>query len=99
MATVAPARLRLQRDTFRIHEDVPSTEDTQMGEEQAGAEDYEEDDGGAVDDGDDQESNYTESSEETTVDISIQEDMERLQNAYPGFRNRYRLIKRIGEGL
>ncbi|KAH7245745.1 kinase-like domain-containing protein [Fusarium tricinctum] len=39
-----------------------------------------------------------ESSEEEAVDRSVQADMDKLQSDFPGFRNRYRLIKRIGEG-
>jgi hypothetical protein len=52
-----------------------------------------------MEDADDQESNYSESSEEeAVVDSNIAHDMEKLANTYPGFRHRYRLIKRIGEG-
>lgn len=40
-----------------------------------------------------------ESSEEEAVDRSVQADMDKLQSDFPGFRNRYRLIKRIGEGM
>ncbi|KAL2017211.1 hypothetical protein VTK56DRAFT_2418 [Thermocarpiscus australiensis] len=44
-------------------------------------------------------SDYSESSEdETTDDVNIQQDMEKLQNSFAGFRQKYRLIKRIGEG-
>ncbi len=37
-------------------------------------------------------------SNEELVDQTVQEDMEKLQSAFPGFRDKYRLIKRIGEG-
>jgi cell division control protein 7 len=40
-----------------------------------------------------------EESEEEAVDRSVQADMDKLQSDFPGFRNRYRLIKRIGEGM
>lgn len=40
-----------------------------------------------------------ESSEDEAVDRGVQEDMDKLQSDFPGFRNRYRLIKRIGEGI
>lgn len=40
-----------------------------------------------------------EESEEEAVDRTVQADMEKLQSDFPGFRNRYRLIKRIGEGM
>ncbi|CVL01539.1 CDC7 protein kinase [Fusarium proliferatum] len=39
-----------------------------------------------------------EESEDEAVDRTVQADMDKLQNDFPGFRNRYRLIKRIGEG-
>ncbi|KAF7545933.1 hypothetical protein G7Z17_g8776 [Cylindrodendrum hubeiense] len=39
-----------------------------------------------------------ESSEDEAVDRSVQADMDKLQTDFPGFRNKYRLIKRIGEG-
>jgi len=32
------------------------------------------------------------------IDRGVQLDMEKLQHTFPGFRNKYRLIKRIGEG-
>jgi len=67
--------------------------------EHAEHEDDEEVEGEPMDDADEQESNYSESSEEApVVDGNILEDMEKLQDTYPGFRSRYRLIKRIGEG-
>jgi cell division control protein 7 len=37
-------------------------------------------------------------SSDSTPDDGVQHDMEKLQNSFPGFRQRYRLIKRIGEG-
>lgn len=46
-----------------------------------------------------QESECSESSDDEAVESShIQQDMERLQNTFAGFRQKYRLIKRIGEG-
>jgi cell division control protein 7 len=100
MTTIAPARRRLAEDPFQIHEDVPpSTQDTDMNEHE-GVEEDEEAEGEPMEDADDQESNYSESSEEeAVVDTNIQHDMEKLANTYPGFRHRYRLIKRIGEGM
>ncbi|KAM0276993.1 hypothetical protein ACHAQH_006176 [Verticillium albo-atrum] len=38
------------------------------------------------------------SSEEPEVDSGVQREMDRLQEVFPGFRDKYRLIKRIGEG-
>lgn len=40
-----------------------------------------------------------ESSEDEHVESSVQADMDRLQEDFPGFRDRYKLIKRIGEGM
>ncbi len=93
MATVAPTRRRRPSDSFRIHEDVPSTADTEMSEHAGHDED--EDGGEEVDD---QYDSYSESSEEETLDANIQYDMDKLSSTYPGFRQKYRLIKRIGEG-
>jgi cell division control protein 7 len=122
MATVVSARRRRPdsfraealAQSFRIHEDAPSTEDTEMNEsplqdDDAEAEpdadddvdvDAEQDGSEPVDeDVDVQESEYSESSEDEAADDShFQQDMERLQNCFAGFRQKYRLIKRIGEG-
>lgn len=87
---------RRRAESFRIHEDVPSTEDTEMNED-THPDDEEAQDGGQ-DDG--HESDVSESSDDGgTVDVNVQLDMEKLQDNYPGFRQKYRLIKRIGEGM
>jgi cell division control protein 7 len=39
------------------------------------------------------------SSDDDVLDRSVKADMEKLQRDFPGFRDKYRLIKRIGEGL
>ncbi|KAM7219667.1 kinase-like protein [Rhypophila decipiens] len=105
MASVAPPRHG--SNSFRIHEDVPSTEDTQMNEDVEHGdldldEDLEEETEEQVEDQQEQEypeSEVSESSEDDgVVDGNILLDMEKLQSAIPGFRNQYRLIKRIGEG-
>lgn len=108
MATAAVRRRRPH--DFDIHEDGSSTEDTEMNtdalgeeaeiekyaqegvpqDEQDADQDTEQDQeegGGDEDDEDDM-------SEEEILD----EDMRKLQDAFPGFRQKYRLIKRIGEG-
>ncbi|KAK0610953.1 kinase-like domain-containing protein [Immersiella caudata] len=98
MTTVAPARRVQAEYPFEIHEDVPpSTQDTDMSTHEEMEAD-EEAEGEQPEDADDQQSNYSESFEEEVVDGNIQQDMEKLANTYPGFRHRYRLIKRIGEG-
>ena len=110
MTTVAPPRH--WTNSFRIHEDVPSTEDTQMNEEVEDSDhghEHEDEDEVEVEEHAEehaeeqqeyQESEYSESSEDdVAVDNNIQHDMDKLQSAFPGFRNQYRLIKRIGEGM
>ncbi len=101
MATVVPARrrrpesFRAETQSFRIHEDAPSTQDTDDTEMNESA--VQDDD--EPDQEDAQESEDSESSEEDAPDDShFQQDMERLQNCFVGFRQKYRLIKRIGEG-
>lgn len=39
-----------------------------------------------------------ETSEDEAIDTGVQADMDKLTDDFPGFRNKYRLIKRIGEG-
>lgn len=45
------------------------------------------------------EEEYEDSSEEENVEGSVQADMDKLQQDFPGFHDKYRLIKRIGEGM
>lgn len=107
MATVASASRRRDAfyndaESFRIHEDAPSTEDTEMNEE-APQEEDDEDEAAEQEteslEKEGQESEESGSSEDEAVSTSqVQYDMERLQDAFPGFRQKYRLIKRIGEG-
>jgi len=104
MATVMPARRRrvdsfqAETQSFRIHEDAPSTEDTEMNESALQDEEEPEQENEPLEE-DGQNSEYSDSSEEEPPDDShIQHDMEKLQNAFVGFRQKYRLIKRIGEG-
>jgi cell division control protein 7 len=40
----------------------------------------------------------SESSAEDAVDMNVTVDMMKLQDSFPGFTRKYRLIKRIGEG-
>jgi cell division control protein 7 len=107
MATVMPARRRrpesfqADADSFPIHEDAPSTEDTEMNE--SAVQDEEADPDADLleeeEEEEDEESDYSKSSDDEVPDSSnVQQDMERLQNCFAGFRQKYRLIKRIGEG-
>lgn len=106
---MATAVRRHQPQDFDIHEDGPSTEDTEMNTDALGEEaeieeyaqegvqqdDHEQDadqeqEQEVVEEGDDDD----DMSDEEVLD----EDMKKLQDAFPGFRRKYRLIKRIGEG-
>lgn len=114
---------RRQANDFDIHEDGPSTEDTEMntdaaGEEGTGEEDIPEEVEEVVDGQDDEEqlrdldpkpepepepeSEPEQEQEEDDFsddgDEAMDEDMHKLQDAFPGFKHKYRLIKRIGEG-
>ncbi|OAQ67587.1 cell cycle protein kinase [Pochonia chlamydosporia 170] len=46
----------------------------------------------------DEEDEEEDSSEDEQVETSVQADMDKLGDDFPGFRGKYRLIKRIGEG-
>ena len=89
-------------ELFEPHDDV-ATEETEMMIEGSQAEDEtaatrqanrEEED---AEEGDEEEED-DESSDDELVDRSVQADMDKLQRDFPGFRDEYRLIKRIGEG-
>lgn len=47
----------------------------------------------------DEEDEEEDSSEDEQVETSVQADMDKLGDDFPGFRGKYRLIKRIGEGM
>lgn len=97
---MANALGRRRVESFNIHEDEPLTEDTEMNEDAVGEERNQEyDDGDLGEVIDDLESNYSESSDEEVIGAGVQSDMDKLQNSFPGFRLKYRLIKRIGEGV
>ncbi|KAL2130914.1 hypothetical protein VTI74DRAFT_5798 [Chaetomium olivicolor] len=100
MATVMTARHRradsFGTESFRIHEDVPSTEDTEMNE--SALQDQMDQDGDPAEE-EGQETEESESSEDDAPeDSQITHDMEKLQKSFHNFRYKYRLIKRIGEG-
>lgn len=112
MATAAVRRRRPH--DFDIHEDGPSTENTEMNTdalgEEAEIEEYaqegtpQDDQAQELDAGQeteqDQEDAVTEDDEnDMSEEEVLDEDMRNLQDAFPGFRRKYRLIKRIGEGM
>lgn len=96
---MATAMLRPMEDSFDIHEDA-RTEETEV------MVDEDEVDGqdaativGEPEGEEEAEEEEEESSDDEHVESSVQTDMDRLQEDFPGFRDRYRLIKRIGEGM
>lgn len=114
---MATTTRRRQPNDFDIHEDGPSTEDTEMHtdtveEEQVEEEEYadeviaeepEEEDQAQdpeveLESEQEQEQEQEEEEEEFSEDEAMDEDMRKLQDAFPGFKHKYRLIKRIGEG-
>lgn len=114
---------RRRPDDFQIHQDGPSTEDTEMNTDAAaGREDEypdEEDQDQEQDQSQERRARRThrdvdeeeeededpeldedgEEEEESDEEEVLDDDMRRLQDAFPGFRRKYKLIKRIGEGV
>lgn len=99
---MAAALHRPAEDTFDIHEDA-RTEETEVmvDEEDVDGQDAttigEPEEEEAVEEPEEEEEE--ESSDDEHVESSVQADMDRLQEDFPGFRDRYKLIKRIGEGM
>ncbi|KAK1254787.1 hypothetical protein MKX08_008782 [Trichoderma sp. CBMAI-0020] len=99
---MAAAMHRPAEDTFDIHEDA-RTEDTEV---MIDEEDVNDQDATTIGEPEEEEvveevieeEEEDESSEDEHVESSVQADMDRLQEDFPGFRDRYKLIKRIGEG-
>lgn len=114
---------RRRPEDFQIHQDGPSTEDTEMntdaagGREEAYLDDEEQEqeqeqeqsqERGAragrrdVDEEEEEEPELDEDDEEeeeSDEEEILDDDMRRLRDAFPGFRRKYKLIKRIGEGV
>lgn len=97
-------------DPFEIHEDARTEETEMMVEDehdqttdrrQAHHTPEPEEEEVDVDEGDEEaeEDDDDVSSEDEPVDRGVQADMDKLQSDFPGFADKYRLIKRIGEGL
>lgn len=103
LAAMATAVRPQSHEAFAIHEDA-RTEDTEMMAEDGAAgqttdevepEEEEEEE----EEQQQREEPAEESSEDEAVDRTVQSDMDKLQADFPGFRDKYRLIKRIGEGM
>ncbi|KAI1324195.1 kinase-like protein [Xylariaceae sp. FL0255] len=79
-----------ENDVYDENGDPIDQEDEYENEEEPEPEEQEEDD--------DDEQCSDSSDGEDPIDATVQRDMDKLQNAFPRFRDNYRLIKRIGEG-
>jgi cell division control protein 7 len=94
---MATALRRRRLEAFEIHEDepeVPSAADTEMQDEDVEQVQEEEEEQDAASASSDDESDGEESLADDT-----QEDMRKIEKHFSGFRRKFRLIKRIGEGV
>ncbi|EGX96495.1 cell cycle protein kinase, putative [Cordyceps militaris CM01] len=87
------------REPFDIHEDA-GTEETEMMLDDDPVHDL---DPATLDpaepmEGEEEEGEYEASSAEENIEDSVQADMDRLREDFPVIHDKYRLIKRIGEG-
>ncbi|CAI4211685.1 unnamed protein product [Parascedosporium putredinis] len=109
-ATMGPA---VPRQPFAIHEDAPTDEIEMVDESEQQTEEVRPESEDAVgeepeeeemeeeeeeEEEDDDASDGSESSDGESAPDHVTQDMERLQRSFPGFKEKYRLIKRIGEG-
>ncbi|KAI6088369.1 kinase-like protein [Hypoxylon rubiginosum] len=109
----ATAHRRVAKEPFQIHEDQYTRDTSDVEESQSqtirGDEQYDENDDHedmlAEDEeeqenpADDDEGCETDSSEDSDeIDLTVQHDMDKLEATFPSFKEKYRLIKRIGEG-
>ncbi|KAM0812228.1 putative Kinase-like domain-containing protein [Seiridium cardinale] len=67
-------------------------------EEEEDQENQEEEEEEEQEQGQEEECDSDSSDENEPIDLTVQQDMEKLTQAFPDFRNDYRLLKRIGEG-
>ncbi|KAI1634257.1 kinase-like protein [Biscogniauxia mediterranea] len=92
------------KEPFHVHEDEVPLDDasTEQSHTQRADDDYDDplddevDDDGHETPDDDGDSDSSDENE--PIDLTVQHDMEKLQTTFPGFKDNYRLIKRIGEG-
>ncbi|KAI0121700.1 putative cell cycle protein kinase [Xylariales sp. AK1849] len=105
------SRRRVPKEPFQIHEDEPADmSDLEVGTDESHTQgrSQELDEPEQVDDDDEQDNEDDEEQEEECgsdssdenepIDTGVQQDMEKLNVAFPDFKDNYRLIKRIGEG-
>ncbi|KAI8624150.1 kinase-like protein [Xylariaceae sp. FL1651] len=82
-----PTQTQRAQDNYNQHDPNDEDIDKEEDDENEGQENQD-------DDGSDAES----SDENEAIDVTVQHDMDKLQNTFPHFKDNYRLIKRIGEG-
>ncbi|KAI0880892.1 kinase-like protein [Annulohypoxylon maeteangense] len=87
----AQRRTRRAEDDYENHENHDDHDEHEDPLEEA--EEEEQENPLIDDDGSD-----TESDDTDDIDMSVQHDMDKLQATFPDFKDKYRLIKRIGEG-
>ncbi|KAI1826382.1 putative cell cycle protein kinase [Xylaria intraflava] len=94
----------MAKQSFDIHEDELAAE--QVSEQDDPSQPAEDDETGREEDdeeNDDDQPNRDDDASESSdddesIDVTVQHDMDKLQNIFPRFKGHYRLIKRIGEG-
>ena len=100
MATAATRRFK-PPTSFTIREDTPTEDDNASMAMDEDAETEERTDVEPEEGESDNESSFSESgaSEDDAVSDQVTQDMIKLQEGIPGFKDKFRLIKRIGEGM
>ncbi len=78
-----------EEDFALATEEVEAPEENGHAEEEQEEEEEEEEDG---------EEDAYDTSDDEAVDRTVMEDMHKLEEDFPSFAKKYRLIKRIGEG-
>ncbi|RYP79000.1 hypothetical protein DL769_003090 [Monosporascus sp. CRB-8-3] len=101
------------KESFQIHEDARTDETSDLDEStqshtqrvQEEEDAYDDplaeegiEEGGNEENHADEDAETESSDDDEHIDLSVREDMEKLNNTFPNFRDNYRLIKRIGEG-
>lgn len=92
----AQTRAKQLDDEYEYHEDHEDQEDQEDPDDGLAEDAEDEEQDNHAEDDDDCETDCSDRSDD--IDLSVQHDMEKLEATFPNFKNKYRLIKRIGEG-
>ncbi|KAI0803489.1 kinase-like domain-containing protein [Xylaria sp. FL0064] len=93
--TESQSQTQRAEDDYDEYEHEPDDEDIEREVEDEENDDNQDRD----DDDDDDDDDASESSgDDESIDRTVQQDMDKLQQTFPHFKDDYRLIKRIGEG-